>query len=191
MNCLKCGKEIPRESIFCEYCGAKQAVKNRSHTVLWVCIIAIIAAISATIYVLFKPTDYKNSINEDKVLEVINKFNDAYATNDYVILSLVYSDYVDRFHNAYNLSNSQVIEKYRNYDKKFGVYAKHINVRWNTLHIEKISEDELAVVFIEDFSIDRVDNTKYSIFELEEHLILDSDYKIKSIYDNQLSKRKK
>ena len=121
--------------------------------------------------------------DEDMARHTIQKFSDAFESNDFGSLATVFADYVTRYHRAYNLSNYEVVEKYKNYDSKFGVYGKHISVRWNTLQVDRISEDELSVVYIEDFSIDRFDKTKCSEFVLERHLILDNEYKIKSIYD--------
>lgn len=40
------------------------------------------------------------------------------------------------------------------------------------------------------YSIDRQDKSKYSVFVLEKHFVIDSAYHIVSVYDNQLSKSK-
>lgn len=135
--------------------------------------------------------DGEKIVDKARVINIINAFNDAYAANDFLTLSSLYSENVTRYHDAHNLSNAEVVEHYKNYDSRFGVYAKHISVRWESLQIDRVSDFELSVVFVEDYSIDRADNSKYSIFVLEEHLILDKDYKIKSIYDVQLSKERK
>lgn len=130
-------------------------------------------------------------VDREQVINTIKTHTDAYVSNDFDAISRVYASQVTRYHNAYNLTNQEVVGKYRDYDQMFGVYAKHASIRWNTLQIERLSAKEISVVFVEDYSIDRADNSKYSIFVLEEHLVLDEDYKIKSIYDVQLEKRKK
>jgi len=125
------------------------------------------------------------------VMSAIIRFNNAYKSNNYEALSKFFARNVERYHDAYNLTNTAVVGKFKNYDKKFGVYDKQVSVRWNTLKINRLPDNELSVVFVEDCSIDRKDKTKFSVFVLEEHIILDKDYRIKSIYDVQLEKRRK
>lgn len=190
-KCPQCGRRLFSEGEYCEYCGAK-VNGVRSHTVVWVCAaVVVIAAVVLGFLILQNGDDGERNFDKDRVINLINTFNDAYAANDYSTLSSLYSENVTRYHDAHNLSNAEVVEHYKNYDSRFGVYAKHISVRWESLQIDRVSDFELSVVFVEDYSIDRADNSKYSIFVLEEHLILDKDYKIKSIYDVQLSKERK
>ena len=137
-----------------------------------------------------EPQHEVHSYEEDRVISIVREFCKASVSNDYEALSNLYAEYVDRYHNAYNLSKQEVVEKHENYDSKFGVYGKYINVRWNTLRVDRLSDDEISVVYTEDYSIDREDKTKYSKFVLEEHLILNSDYKIISIYEVQLQKER-
>lgn len=186
MKCKNCGEEISNGSNFCEYCGTKVSNKRKNHIILWLCFAAVFVAIAVVAFVHLNPNGEDEKNDKNRVINVIEEFNNAYASNDFATLSAVYANNVERFHNAYNLSNSEVVEKYKNYDTKFGVYEKHISVRWNTLQVENLPDDELSVVFVEDYSIERVDKSKKSIYVLEEHLILDSDYKIKSIYDVHL-----
>lgn len=82
-----------------------------------------------------------------------------------------------------------VIDKYRNYNQKFGVYGKYISVRWNTISVNEIN-GRSYVTYIYDYHIDRMDKSKYSNYEIEKHLEFDEDYRIVSEYDVQLSKSK-
>lgn len=192
-KCPKCGRSLVSEGDYCEYCGAK-IIGGRGHAIVWVCVAVVIVVAAVVLGFLIPPhngDDGEEFVDKDRVINIINTFNEAYTANDFSTLSSLYSENVTRYHDAYNLSNAEVVEHYRNYDSRFGVYAKHISVRWESLQIERLSDDDLSVVIVEDYSIDRVDNSKYSIFVLEEHLILDNDYKIKSIYDIQLSKARK
>lgn len=193
MKCKNCGEEIASNSKFCEHCGTKIMKVGKKGAILWLwgCVAFLIGVVIWTIQVHNDNETADNKIGQnwydvERVKNTIETHNKAYAENDFVTISSVYSDKVSRYHNAYGLSNSEVVEKYKNYDKKFGVYGKHINVRWNTLQIERISDDELSVIYVEDYRIDRYDTSQCSIYILKHHLILDSDYKIKSIYDNHL-----
>lgn len=97
---------------------------------------------------------------------------------------------VDRYFNDRDDTVEQVAQHYANYDGTFGVYGKHSKVRWNTLSYYK-SGSRYVVTYIEDYTIDRYDDSKYSIFVLEKHIELNEDFKVVSIYDVQLSKTKK
>lgn len=190
-KCPKCGRSLFSEGGYCEYCGAK-INGGEGHTVVWVCVEVVVVIVAVVLgFLIHNGDDGEEIVDKDRVINIINTFNEAYAANDFSTLSSLYSENVTRYYDASNLNNAEVVDHYRNYDSRFGVYAKHISVRWESLQIERISDDSLSVVFVEDYSIDRVDNSKYSIFVLEEHLILDKDYKIKSIYDVLLSKKRK
>lgn len=192
MKCKKCGEEIAKNCKYCKYCGTKVSKNTNSHAIVWLCLAGVLLIGASIAFVIFRQSNQRTDVvDEERIINIINTFNNAYATNDFHTLSNLYSENVERYHNAYNLSNAEVVGKYKKYDSKFGVYGKHINVRWNTLQIDRLPNEELSVTYIEDYSIDRVDDSKYSVYVLEEHLILDKNYKIKSIYEVQLSKARK
>ena len=123
-----------------------------------------------------------------KVTNVINTFNNALENNDFNALSEVYSDNVLRFHSKYNLTNDEVIDICKQYDETFAVTSKQTSVRWETLKVKRLSDDDLSVVYVEDYKIERKDKSKYSNFVIEKHILLDKNYRIKSVYDEQLSR---
>ena len=188
MKCKFCGEEIDNDSVFCEYCGAKITKKNSgSKWFLWLCFALVLIAAGTVVF--WKLCNNKKAEAErNGVINTINLYNDANMSNDLTTLSLLYADNVNRFHDMYNVSNAEVIEHCRNYDATFKVISKHSDVRWNTLQINGISPDEISVVYVEDYTIERKDKSKYSKFVLEKHLILDRTYRITSVYDVQLSK---
>ena len=106
------------------------------------------------------------------------------------LVSELYAPTVKRYFSAYDKDRSYVADSYKKYDDVFQVYGKHSNVRWNTVSFTE-SNGSIQLTYEEDYSIDRYDNTKYSIFVLEKHIELNSDFKIVSLYDVQLSKSKK
>ena len=126
----------------------------------------------------------------DKVVELIKQFAEEEANDDIEAISLFYADIVQRYFNQYNVSKSKIVENYRKYNETFGVYGKHIDIRWNTMQVQSLQGNEVSVIYVEDFSIDRVDKTKKSKFVIEKHLLFNKDYKIVSVYDVQLSSSK-
>lgn len=62
-------------------------------------------------------------------MSTIIRFNNAYKSNNYEALSKIFARNVERYHDAYNLTNTGVVGIFKNYDRKFGVYGKHVSVR--------------------------------------------------------------
>ena len=192
MKCPKCNSEIANDSKFCEFCGAKiTKKKGGSKWFLWLCLALVLMAAGSVVFWEYnknKKAEQKERSEKNMVINTIELYNLAYMSNDFSTLSTLYADRVERFHDAYNISNAEVIEKCKKYDATFGVTGKHTSVRWNTLEVEKLPGNFFSIVYIEDYSIDRKDKTKYSKFVLEKHMILNHNYTITSIYDVQLSK---
>lgn len=195
MKCPNC-KETDHapDAGFCHVCGCK--LKKRRYYGIWfvlsaIAFISLFFLIKDDIFQLSASNNEPNlelSNEKNQVKNAIRRLCEAEEQNNFEIIANAYADKVNRYHDKYNVSNSEVVSSYKKYDKTFGVYGKHINIRWNSLQVNRISDYELSVIFIEDYHIDRTDKTKYSKFVLEKHILLDKDYRIKSIYDVQLSK---
>ena len=97
---------------------------------------------------------------------------------------------MDRFQDAYDKDREYVLDCHRRYDKKFKVYGKHSSIRWDSFEMTLLSNGYVKVSIIEDYSIDRQERNKYSVFVLEKHFLFDTSYHIVSVYDKQLSKAK-
>lgn len=204
-RCPKCKADNPDDAKFCHMCG--YALKNNSNILVKVLACFVVIAIIAGGVVLLTqinesqlPNNYKTEPvydtepglteidYETHIRNTIQTLCDATTNNDYERIADVYAYNVKRYHGIYNVTKNEVIERYKNYDNKFGVYGKRISVRWNTLRVWKNSDGGYSVVYVEDYHIDRYDNSKYTDYVLEKHLELDEDYKVVSVYDNQLSK---
>jgi archaellum component FlaC len=127
--------------------------------------------------------------NESRIKNFINNFNQYISDNNFQGLKELYAPTVKRYHDTYNQNRKDVIERYKRYDKVFGVYGKRSEVRWNTLQIVPQGENLVYIQYIDDYSIDRYDKNNYSKFVLEKHIELNRDYQVVSIYDIQLSKQ--
>lgn len=198
-KCPKCKADNPDDAKFCHMCG--YALKNNSNILVKVlaCFV-VIAIIAGGVVLLILNNDGQSTYTyntepvltetnyETHIRNTIQTLCDATTNNDYERIADVYAYNVKRYHGIYNVTKYEVVERYKNYDKKFGVYGKHTSVRWNTLRVWKNSDGGYSVVYVEDYHIDRYDNSKYTDYVLEKHLELDKDYKVVSVYDNQLSK---
>lgn len=129
---------------------------------------------------------------QDEIIKkLLGDYCNAIVDNNFSELSTLYAPHVERFQSAYEESREEVLEHHRKYDKTFKVYGKHSSIRWETFTMTKINDYRVEAIIVEDYSIDRVDNSKYSIFVLEKHFTINDDYQIVSVWDNQLSKQKK
>lgn len=196
-KCTNCNAENDDCALYCHMCGS-MLVKSNMHWGVIILIIVFLAIIAGIVIYYnnlqsFNPvttTPISEEINyEQRVRNTIQTLSEATVNNDYERLEEIYAYHVNRYHGIYDVSNSEVVERHRNYDNKFGVYAKQASIRWNTLQIWEIV-DGYSIVYVEDYHIDRTDKSKYSDFVLEKHIEFDDNFKIVSEYDVQLSKSK-
>ncbi|MBR6018143.1 MAG: zinc-ribbon domain-containing protein [Paludibacteraceae bacterium] len=126
----------------------------------------------------------------DRVIDMLQRFVN-YTVNDNINgMYEIYAPTLGRFHDIKKqVSREDVIDTYRRYNSKFGVYGKSASYRWETLSIHRVSNTRAEVVCVQDYHIDRYDESKYTDFVLEQHFVINENYQIVSIYDVQLSKR--
>lgn len=201
MKCPVC-KEFNHvsDAIFCHMCGSRLVkLTNTKGIIVTILIIFAVLAVLTGIVVIYsnnQPLHQRSSSSvpsvvnyEQKVTNIVQTLCDATINNNYNRIAELYAFNVKRYHNIYDVTNAEVVERYRKYDSKFGVYSKQASIRWNTLQIWK-NTNGYSVVYIEDYHIERENKSKYSDFVLEKHIELNTDFKIVSEYDVQLSKSK-
>ena len=135
-----------------------------------------------------EPEPVSDFPRHDAVRSMLSRMSDYEQSDNFDGLETIFAPQLLRYYKAKNISRSEVIENYRNYDSSFGVYGKSASYRWETLSIKRISDTRAEVVCIKDYHIDRVDENKPSDFVLEMHFVIDNKYQVVSVYDNQLSK---
>ena len=135
-------------------------------------------------------SSYKFFPDEDAVRDVVGRYCSAICDNDFEALTNLYAPKVLRYQDAYDKDRDYVIGCHQRYDNTFKVFGKHSSLRWDSFKKDQSSSGFVNVVIVEDYSIDRLDKSKYSVFVLEKHFTIDSTYHIVSVYDNQLSKSK-
>ena len=137
------------------------------------------------------------TINDDidyRIQSFIESYSRLTETSDKQLIELLVSELfapqVKRYFNAYDTDSEYVARCFERYDETFSVYGKHSSVRWNTVSYTQ-SDEKTYLTYVEDFTIDRRDRSKYSIFVLEKHFELNKNFQVVSVYDVQLSKSKK
>jgi predicted nucleic acid-binding Zn ribbon protein len=135
-----------------------------------------------------EPEPVSDFPRRDVVRSMLSRMSDYEQSDNFDGLETIFAPQLLRYYKKKNISRSEVIENYRNYDSSFGVYGKSASYRWETLSINRISDTRAEVVCVKDYHIDRVDENKPSDFVLEMHFVIDNNYQVVSVYDNQLSK---
>ena len=133
-----------------------------------------------------------DSVSTINPVRAIALYSKAIEENDFETISKSYAAQVRRYFKATDISNAKVVRDFKNYDQKFGVSGKHVNIRWETWETELLPDGEMLVNFIEDYKNDIVDSTKSkkSDYVLHYHVILDKEGKIVSIYYDELPNNK-
>lgn len=133
--------------------------------------------------------DPVSTINPVRTIALYSK---AIEENDFETISHLYAAQVRRYFNKTDISNATVVKSFKNYDQKFGVSGKHVNIRWETWETELLPNGEMLVDFIEDYKNDILDSTKSkkSDYVLHYHVVLDQEGKIVSIYYDELPNNK-
>ncbi len=128
------------------------------------------------------------TFDSERVRNAIDRFSEAYVNDDFDVIRQSYAPYVERFHNAYGIDREEVVDDCRRYNQTFKVYSKQNYIRWETFEMTDMGNGRAAITYLEVYSLDREDPTKPDYFLLRKHIILNSDYQIVSIYDDQIEK---
>lgn len=127
-----------------------------------------------------------NFPDENRIRNVVSSYCTAICENDLETLSSLYAPSILRYQDDYNKDRDFVIRCHQRYDSTFKVYVKNSSLRWDSFKMDRASSGFVNVVIVEDYSIDRQDKSKYSVFVLLKHFTIDSTYHIVSVYDNPI-----
>lgn len=191
MRCPKCGQDIANDSNFCEYCGVKVMV-SKSRKLRWIVFAVVLLLCVIGWHCCYREIQLK-SIFKDSILkpvfnpaQTIALYAKAVEDNDFQFVLHAFAVNVRRYFNLNNISNTEVMKMHQQYDRRYGVKAKHVNIRWDTWETKQLPNGELLVTFIEDFSLERIDSTKQTDFKLYYNIIFDKEGKIISCYSKEL-----
>ena len=70
MKCTKCGKEIPNDSIFCEFCGARM---KKSRKALWIILSVVLAVVIAVVAftIIKKEQEHQARLEAERKAELV------------------------------------------------------------------------------------------------------------------------
>ena len=143
-----------------------------------------------------------DTINESQLRNFIVNFNKCIQINNRQQRS-IFDDFIDdeidklntflaptvkRYYSEYNLSRSEVIDRAKKYKVQFGVISTDSRIRWDTFKIKRLEDGSYVIDYIEDYTLNRTDNTKPSKFVLHKHVEVNKDFQIQGIYEDILER---
>lgn len=117
---------------------------------------------------------------------ITNYFN-AFVNQDYNLLLKYYTDTLDRYYKKFNISAFDVIKGDEEFNTTKGIFPKAVQIDWSSLEISK-NEIGYSIKIKIHYSIIRREINKPREFNLEIFLEFTNDYKIRSVFENILSK---
>ncbi|MBO4645008.1 MAG: serine/threonine protein kinase [Bacteroidales bacterium] len=153
--------------------------------------VLLLLALGAGGYYWYQSRPQQDTFPEQvKIEKLISDFATFTDEDDVEGMAGLYADQIQRYYNERNCTPAYVRKSFRNYNKTFKVSRKKSSVRWETLKISGLhNENTVEFQVCIDFTIDRADKNKNNYFLLEKHFEIDRNYKIVSVYDEQLEKK--
>jgi hypothetical protein len=142
-----------------------------------------IKSISINSYIETNNSIASNAIDNQKVKNIIENYYQTVQSENWNMLSTIYSQNINRFYDKFNISKNEAISLAKSYNKTFDVINAEYNIRWNTLKVEK-SNLFTTASFIMDFNLTRKNKNKPSNFVLNIVMEIDNRGKISGIYEN-------
>lgn len=121
------------------------------------------------------------------VPSIIEAYYDAYLASNWSALRPMYCDTLSRFFSNFDAPVEVAMSAAEDYDQKFKVLEKSLQVRWETLDIKERGDGSLVCQYVMDYNLVRKDRTKPSAFVLEIVCVINPDGCISSIYENILA----
>ncbi|MBR6018144.1 MAG: TIR domain-containing protein [Paludibacteraceae bacterium] len=137
-----------------------------------------------------QPAKPKAQADTARVKQVLEQYARSIVEKDFDALDTLYAPQLERFQDATNLSREKVIEKHESYEQAFSAVIRSADYRWETLKVIPLANGRTDVECVQDFRIQRTANSrKPNYYVLEQHFVLDRDYRIVSVFDIHQSQK--
>lgn len=137
-------------------------------------------------YTNTKPELTSTSIDENQLIQIMNKFYDNLINENIENLSGAYANTLARFHSLYSVNKSEVMKDHKNYFSVYDVKKAKI-VPESFLYFK--NRNSYTLQYKLDYTIFRIDNKKEFNYTLESVVEINEKGEISSVYDNILIKK--
>lgn len=129
-----------------------------------------------------------SNLSEKDIKILVENYYQTIENENWNQLLNLYAKNLTRFFDKFNVGNFEAVTSAKSYKSKFGITNTKYDIRWNTLNYSS-SNLGTSIEFTMDYKITRNDRNKPSNFVLNIIMVVDSENKIKSIYENIISKK--
>jgi hypothetical protein len=142
-------------------------------------------------------SEYYNSISDieipkqvspDLVRKIVTDYYECLSNKDYGRLSQFYTPVLERYYTEFNISSAKAARNASEYWEKYKILQTSTNIQWDTFKAVSLSTGDVMISFNMHYVLLRTESNKPSRFNLDINIVLNPDFKIKSIFENIISK---
>lgn len=134
-----------------------------------------------------RTTNFSSNLSESQIRQLVSNYYKTLIAEDWNNLTAIYSPILNRFYDKFNVENFEAVTSAKKYKSQFGITKANYDIRWNT--ISSLSSNVgTEIRYTMDYKIERKDKNKASTFVLDIIMVIDNDKKVRSIYENIISK---
>lgn len=124
----------------------------------------------------------------EKVKELIVGYYECISQKQYSRLSNFYAPVLERYFTEFNIPAEKAVENASIYLDKYKILQADILIKWETFKVKQLYDGNTMVSFNMDYVLQRMQANKATKFNLDINILLNPDMKIKSIFENIISK---
>jgi len=157
-----------------------------SKKTLWPLVILFFMLVFFIIFYSLKIGNGSNKKEEQKLKSQIQAYYDALENDNLEVLDYFINEKVSRWYNSSNVDLNTIKKDLQKYYYKYPF--RIINIDWDSFIMYELPNNDYVVSYILDYKIKSKANGNYSTYILNIKAIWSQDFKIKSMYEEQLNK---
>jgi serine protease Do len=127
-------------------------------------------------------------ISSDQIRKFIIDYYECLSQRNYYRLNDFYAPTLERYYTDFNLPSETAVIKASEYLNKYKILQANVFINWETFKVNKLNDGTVKVAFNMDYVLQRVQVNKPTKFNLDINILLTTDLKIKSIFENIIFK---
>ncbi|RFM35047.1 S1C family serine protease [Chitinophaga silvisoli] len=128
------------------------------------------------------------NVSFDQVKTIIAAYYECLSKKNYNRLASFYAPTLERYYTYFNLPQQKAIINASEYFDKYKIIQANVLINWQTFRVENLNDGNIMVTFNMDYILQRIQANKPTRFNLDINILMMPDLKIKSIFENIISK---
>lgn len=129
-----------------------------------------------------------NNIPSNQVKDLIVSYYECVSKKEYSRLSDFYAPVLERYFTEFNIPAEKAVENASSYLDRYKILHADVLIRWETFKVQHLEDGNTMVSFNMDYVLQRVQVNKATKFNLNINILLNPDMKIRSIFEDIISK---